>query len=413
MNRVLSAFLVCASTGFLCVALTGAVSAIPQENGSNASALAGTWETQGRNGPLTMELRPDGSGIMAGENIHWQYNLGILVISRAGGEIHMYNAKLASGSLTLTSATMKQPSVFHRVGDVRKPAEESGPAGSWEVAWPQGVVHLNLKPGGTGDFGGGPIHWTFNQKVLSLTGANGRTIMYNAALAGDSMTLSGGGLEAPLEFHRAGGQPKTAAGGEEREDKETGLVGSWQGNTGIMRLNADGTASFNGSNFRYTAENGILTLTGSDGALPMPYTLSGDTLQVTIQGQQGTLRRVHGGDAGRAGGGTPAEMVGQWCSFTGSSNYSYSRQACFTLRPDGTYTYSGGGGSSNPYGSVYGEGNDGGTWSVSGSTLTAISRSTGSHTYRLEKRNNKNHDPMICLDGTCFATSTRKPPWPY
>jgi len=306
MNRVLSAFLVCASTGFLCVALTGAVSAIPQENGSNASALAGTWETQGRNGPLTMELRPDGSGIMAGENIHWQYNLGILVISRAGGEIHMYNAKLASGSLTLTSATMKQPSVFHRVGDVRKPAEESGPAGSWEVAGPQGVVHLNLKPGGTGDFGGGPIHWTFNQKVLSLTGANGRTIMYNAALAGDSMTLSGGGLEAPLEFHRAGGQPKTAAGGEEREDKETGLVGSWQGNTGIMRLNADGTASFNGSNFRYTAENGILTLTGSDGALPMPYTLSGDTLQVTIQGQQGTLRRVHGGDAGRAGGGTPA-----------------------------------------------------------------------------------------------------------
>jgi hypothetical protein len=413
MNRIITTFLVCVTAGFLCIALASAVSAAPQEKGSSASALAGTWETQGRNGPVTMDLRPDGSGTMAGENIHWQYNLGILVISRAGGEIHMYNAKLASGSLTLSSATMKQPSVFHRVGDVRKPVEESGPAGSWEVPGPQGVIHLNLKRGGAGDFGGGPIHWTFSQKVLSLTGPNGRPIMYNAALAGDSMTLSGGGLEGPLEFHRAGGAPKATAGGEEHEEKETGLVGNWQGNTGIMRLNADGTATFNGTNFRYTAENGILTLTGSDGSLPMPYTLSGDSLQVTVQGQQGTLRRVHGGSAGKAGGGTPMEMAGQWCSFSSSSNYSYSHQACFTLRPDGTYMYSSGGGSSGAAGSAYGEGNDSGTWSATGSTLTAISRSTGSHTYRLEKRNNKNNDPMLCLDGSCFATATRKPPWPY
>ncbi len=299
-------------------------------------------------------------------------------------------------------------------------AKSTGPIGTWEVQGPNGMVQLVLKPDGSGAFGGGPVHWTFNQNVLSLTGPNGKTIMYNASLSPDSMTLSGGGLDSPVNFRRSGAGAEAGAeeGEGERQPAQGGLVGTWQGQNGMMQLNADGSAVYNGVNIRYTAQGGTLTLIAADGTFPLPYTLSGNTLTVTNQGQTVKLTRVSGGrSAGmaRAGGGQhPSEMSGKWCyySATNTGQIVGGHEQCFTLYPNGTYEYYGHFDSANQYGGANSEGTDSGTWSVNGNTLTANSRLHGTVNYALEKRNNKNNDPMLCLDGQCFATYTQKPPWP-
>ena len=268
------------------------------------------------------------------------------------------------------------------------------------------------------------IRWSFSQSVLSLTGPNGKTIMYNASLGQTTMTLTGAGLETPQVFRRSGSE----SGGEMEQTEADagsspagGLVGRWQGNNGVIQLNPDGTAVYNGTNLRYTVEGNVLTLTGNDGALPIPFSIKGDTLYVTVQGQSGQLTRVRGQQGGAmAGGGgsgsVPQDMVGKWCyvNVSDTGQVSSSSSSCFVLNPDGTYEYSGESSNSNMYGGTASQSSDRGTWWVSGSTVSVNSQQKGPMTYQLEKRNHpKNNDPMLCRDGQCFVTAYQKAPWPY
>ena len=114
-------------------------------------------------------------------------------------------------------------------------------------------------------------------------------------------------------------------------------------------------------------------------------------------------------------GGGGQELVGKWCKMstlttnTGGS----SRSTCFELRSDGSYTYQHEGSMSAQTGSTASQSHDAGRWKVSGSQLTAQSRSGTVNTYTLEKRNHPKNkrDPMICLDGECYVTFYNKPPW--
>ena len=191
-----------------------------------------------------------------------------------------------------------------------------------------------------------------------------------------------------------------------------------------LQLNADGSAVLNGQRFKYTSDGSTITLIGSDGSMPFPYSLSGNTMTVSVQGQTVVYTRTGGagGQGGRAGGSVgggggsnPPEMAGKWCAYSGSSTGQIisGREQCFTLHPNGTYEYYGASDSTNQYGGVASQSSDGGTWSVEGSTIVANSRSQGRVVYQLEKKNNKNNDPMLCLDGQCFVTYGQKPPWPY
>jgi len=69
---------------------TGA--SVGAEQGATAGAASrpvGVWETEGKNGPVTMDLKPDGSGVFAGENVRWQFNQGVLTIARESGTTYM------------------------------------------------------------------------------------------------------------------------------------------------------------------------------------------------------------------------------------------------------------------------------------------------------------------------------------
>ncbi len=371
----------------------------------------------------------------------------------------------ASGEMAAAGRPRAQGATARPAGGGLSP----GPVGHWETPTQDGVISLVLNPDGSGTFGQGPIQWSYSRDVLTLTGPNGKPVPYNVSIGPDALTLSGEGLDAPISFQRSGGGGASASrggvsgGGIDAEDEGVeegdeglddsgqapsgfggstaggigggtgsssrrgaagGVTGSWRNQQGsTLQLNPDGTAILNGQRFRYSNDGSTITLIGSDGSMPFPYSLSGNTLTVSVQGQTVAYTRTGGagGQGGRAGGSfgggggsNPQEMVGKWCAYSGSSTGQIisGREQCFTLHPDGTYEYYGASDSTNQFGGVSSQSSDGGTWSIEGSTIVANSRSQGRVVYQLEKKNNKNNDPMLCLDGDCFVTYGQKPPWP-
>ena len=118
-------------------------------------------------------------------------------------------------------------------------------------------------------------------------------------------------------------------------------------------------------------------------------------------------------DLSESGGANPAELAGKWCYMSNVTANDGGRMSntCVTLYPNGTYEYYSETSSSNPYGGTASQSSDSGTWSVSGSTLVANSRSRGRQVYTLEKRNHpKTGDPMLMVDGDAFVTYTQRRP---
>lgn len=441
---------------------------------AGGSGPEGTWQVQKPNGMFTLALQPGGEGSFNGNPVKWTLSQGILTLRWENGDTFMYNATLTANTLKVTGGNLSAPIEFQRAGGgasagmpaggTRSRATSGGgggPTGDWEAPGPNGVIHLVLNPSGQGTFGGGTISWSYSQNALTLIGPNGTPIVYNASIQGDTMTLSGGGLDSPVSFRRSsggGGQAAASRGGiggggvggddegmEEGEDAGDapggfggnpagggsrggaggGLTGSWQNQQGsTLQLNQDGTANLNGQRFKYTNDGSTITLIGADGSMPFPYSLSGNTLTVQVQGQTVIYTRTGGagggggrpgGMSGGGGGSNPPEMAGKWCAYSGSSTGQIisGREQCFTLYPNGTYEYYGASDSTNQFGGTASQSSDSGTWSVEGSTLVGNSRAQGRVVYQLEKKNNKNNDPMLCLDGSCFVTYGQKPPWPY
>lgn len=294
---------------------------------SAPSGPVGTWEAPGPQGVVSMVFNADGTGTFNGEQGTWTYSRGTLRISGASGATFAYTAAITPTSLTLSGANLSQPLTFQRLGadaggasgeadvgtdQAAAPATvSSGPVGIWEMEGKTGAVRMDLRPDGSGVFAGENVRWQFNQGVLSIARENGTTYMYNATLAPDSITLSSAGLGRPVTFRRvSGGEEQgdlvgsalSAAGpgasqAEGVPQAAAGLIGKWQGKTGLVEITANGTFIFPGGNSTpYTVEGDALTLRGTDGVLRFRYNLSGATLTLTTdKGQSLTFTRVSGG----------------------------------------------------------------------------------------------------------------------
>jgi hypothetical protein len=315
--------------------------------------------------------------------------------------------------------------------------------GTWQAKEGPITIVLTLNADGTGKLDEASIKYTVKGAALVVEEA-GVVNKYAFQLEGNRMTLSGGDLEKPMLFERQGSAPLSglaarraqAPKAEEKaqtelkgktEDKE--LAGQWQGPEGIIQIKTDGTVIVGGVPYRYTAQNNIINLVGAEGMAQIPYQLNGDTLLVQIGGQTVNLKRLSegsgalpgggGNTAEAAGGGSGTELVGKWCyfsSFNSVSGGGSMTEECFTLAPNGTYQYHREGSisaySTGIYGATASQTDDSGTWRVSGNMVTVVSRTSGTSTYTITKRNNpKNGDPMICLDGRCFVTYYQRPSW--
>lgn len=213
------------------------------------------------------------------------------------------------------------------------------------------------------------------------------------------------------------------------------LNGTWiatiDGQRVTVTFDGRGGGRADGRPIRYEVQGSLLAVEDQGAVSLYQFQLQGGQLLVAggqlpgvvtfVRGTEGAAAAPSAPDGGRiaAAGGNPDDLVGKWCkmsTFSASGGGGSSSSACFELRADGSYVYGAessrsayGGGM---YGATSGSSADTGRWSVSGSTITAHSRSGQVSTYQLERRNHpKNRDPMLCLDGECYVTFFRRDPW--
>jgi hypothetical protein len=299
--------------------------------------------------------------------------------------------------------------------------------GLWQNSQFGYQMTLMLNENGTGEFDGETIKFTTTANKLSISQA-GQTTAYTYSQQGNSLTLSGGDLDAAITFARAGGadpipaivstpSTKQPAGG----DANAGLVGVWSGNGETIEFKSNGQCVYIGNTYPYEASQGHVTLTTSQGKVMFAYAITGDQLKLTANGKEFSYNRGAGdntsggaSDSGEAGYIAP-ELVGQWCYMSNSLNSSTNN--CITLNADGTYIYNGESSRtvSTPdlYGGTSSQGSDRGTWYLRGDRIYYNSQTKGPGSYRLEKRNHPKNvgDPMIVLDGEAYVTATLKQPW--
>jgi hypothetical protein len=309
--------------------------------------------------------------------------------------------------------------------------QEPGFSGSWQSKGSELTVRVTLNPDGTGILDGTPITYSVRGTQLTVN-EEGTINIYTFKLSGDELVVSGGDLDAPMTFVRQGtgkglgGHRTQAAVGPqngqqnlETEKKETGLVGRWQSSEANMQIKDDGTLLLNGETFRYAVKGNNITLANNEGAAQFPFQLAGDTLRVQVDGRTVTYKRVTSGsrteDSNAASGANPAELFGKWCYMANvnANNGGRMSNRCFTLYPNGTYEYYSETSSSGQYGGTASQESDSGTWTATATSITRNSRTLGTQTYPLEKRNHpKNGDPMLVIDGDAYVTSTARSPWP-
>lgn len=289
--------------------------------------------------------------------------------------------------------------------------------GTWRAKADSPLV-LKINADGTGALNGAGFKYEIEGNKLSVVeGAKVTTFSYmlkdSALILYREGTVQGVIFERIDEIQQS---TPTRRGSGESMKAGKGLVGRWQGKDGVAQINADGTLIFGGQTFRYTAKNNILTLIGTDGALEMPYQLDGDTLVVSVNGEESVLKRLTGSGRGgvASGGANPQELVGKWCYMSNvyASNGGRMSNRCFTLYENGTYQYYAETSSSGPVASSVTQESDKGRWTATATTITSVSPKTGTNTYRLEKRNHpKTHDPMLVMDGDAYVTYGPRRPW--
>jgi hypothetical protein len=183
----------------------------------------------------------------------------------------------------------------------------------------------------------------------------------------------------------------------------------------MIDFKADGICVYLGNTFTYMVAQGHVTITSQKGSSMFAYSIKGNQLTLTANGQNIIYNKGAAAASNTTTGRVAMELVGKWCYMNMSSNSQTSR--CITLNADGTYTYASENSRSVNTETVYGgtasQGSDRGTWYLQGDRIYYNSQTQGQGSYRLEKRNHPKNtgDPMIVLDGEPYVTATLRDPW--
>jgi hypothetical protein len=345
---------------------------------SYSQSLAGTWVFNDPNMNLTMLLNADGTGEFQGASIKYSTKNGQLYVDDGINPVK-YNYKLTQNSLVLSGGGMQMSVTFTRPGSEQ------------------------VKNSNNND------NLTQNQYQNQNKDQNQNVNQYNnqSNSTQQSQSYSSHGSSTNIGVGVSGGK-----------NGSTALAGLWQGPGGKMAFYPDGTMLYNSVSYNYSFPGNQLAISGNDGSLTFSCTLSGNSLNLSQNGNSAQYTKI----ASMRPESVDPQLVGKWCIVSSSyNNYSgggSSSEECITLNADGTYSYSysaersGYSANQSAYGGTSNQNGDQGTWKSDGITITSVSRTTGKTSrYSFSKENNENGDPMIVIGGKKFVTAYNRPKW--
>lgn len=301
--------------------------------------------------------------------------------------------------------------------------QASGILGTWQNSDFGYQMTLILSTGGKGEFDGDAIAYVLTGSTLNVT-QDGQTTAYQFVLKDNRLTLSGGDLEQPVTFTRAGAtNNSTSAKTAQGDPGGSGLAGIWSGYNETIEFR-DGQCVYQGQSYPYTVDAQQINVQGAQGNLVMGYRLEKDKLHLIINGQAFTYTRgvssatSLSSSTSQAGRHIDQSLVGKWCyvNVTSTNTGGSSTDECITINGDGTYEYyserSMSANTPSFSGGTASQNSDRGTWWVVGDRVHYQSQTQGAGSYQLVKRNHpKTGDAMIVLDGTAYVTYYNRAPW--
>ncbi|MBL7859135.1 MAG: hypothetical protein JNM57_15690 [Cyclobacteriaceae bacterium] len=287
---------------------------------------------------------------------------------------------------------------------------------------------LILNTDGSGEFDGEVIKFSTQANTLSITQSGTKT-NYSFNLQNNSLTVSGGDLDQPITFIRSGTNSEGATVITQQSTSSVSnpqrLIGVWSNYGESIEFQSNNQCIYQSRTFPYTASGNQITLQTTQGNVTMGYTVDGNELSLTINGQNFVYIRGNAapgtGNANKTTSGNKnldLSLVGKWCyvNVTSTNSGGTSSDECITINANGTYEYYSERSMSvntNAFaGGTNSQSSDRGTWWIEGDRIHYTSQSQGPGSYQLQKRNHpKNGDPMIILDGTTYVTYYQKAPW--
>jgi len=287
---------------------------------------------------------------------------------------------------------------------------------------------LMLQADGSGEFDGEVIKQRIQGNQLFIT-QGGTTTSYQFVLSGNSLTVSGGDLDAPITFTRSGSSG--SAGGKTTNstsnvNTSTSIIGVWTNYGESIEFKSNGQCIYLGQTFNYQATTNQITLQTAQGNAVMNYIIQQNQLVLTVNGQKFAYTKSEGGSVASVGNTTNTNgnrqldmsIVGKWCyvNVTSTNSGGTSSDACITIHENGTYEYyaerSMSANTDTFSSGTASQSSDSGTWWVQGNRIFYQSQTQGQGSYQLVKQNHpKTGDPMIVLDGTTYVTYFQKSPW--
>ncbi len=332
--------------------------------------------------------------------------------------------------------------IFAQIGQ-KIPNTKTGLTGTWVNKDFGYDMKLELSDNGKGIFEDENITYTVVGNKLNIKFEE-ETIAYGYKLTGNVLTLSGGDLDAAINFSKQGSSVSNskalnssstsqASQTTEKANKTDKLIGKWTTEGADIEFKTNGKGIYNGNLFTYTINGNTLTSTDNTGTNTFFFMFLGESLSMSGAGINVVLTKGHKGykaetsnnstenkivDNNSASGGIDQSILGKWCWVKASGNMqaSSSSNKCINISGNGTYTYAAEGSISGYGGGYYGgsssQSADSGTWKVVGNKIHVNSRSQGFQILSFEKRNHpKNGDPMIVIDGDTYVTYNQRPAW--
>jgi hypothetical protein len=317
--------------------------------GDRQQELVGTWVTVINGRELEMVLNADGSMTFVGNNWTYTTGPGKLYVDTGEGTVE-YDIQLSGDRLAISGGDIDGSMEFTRKGGGMAGGQQTqGPSifgqaqtqqqqqtggqapnlvGTWVTAVNGQEVEMVFNADGSMTFVGNNWNYTAAPGKLTVHTASG-SVDYNLQFSGDKFVLSGGDITGSMEFTRKSGggmtgqqqgQGPSLLGKPQTQQQQTGgqapnLVGTWvtmvNGQEVEMVFSADGSMTFVGNNWNYTAAPGKLTVHTASGPVDYNLQFSGDSFTLSGGDIEGSVEFTRKSGGGMTGGQTQGGMFGK------------------------------------------------------------------------------------------------------